>query len=100
MVTVTGAESPVASRAAPDSVGIVSFVADPLAGVVSVTAGAVVSTLNVLALLVPVCAVLSSWVAWVVYVPSASGDAVVVHEVPVRVTGIVWTTAPFVSEPA
>ena len=40
MRTVTVVESPVLLPAAPLSVGVVSLVAEPLAGVVSVTAGA------------------------------------------------------------
>ena len=44
--TVTVAESPAALPALPASVGVVSFVAEPSAGEVSVTAGGVVSPLE------------------------------------------------------
>ncbi len=42
------------------------FVAAPSAGDVTVTAGAVVSTVNVLAVLVPVLPAVSDCVAWTV----------------------------------
>ncbi len=52
--------------AAPLSAGVVEFVAEPSAGDVTVTAGAVVSTVNVLAVLVPVLPAVSVCVAWTV----------------------------------
>jgi hypothetical protein len=66
MFTVTDALSPVRLPAAPLYVGVVSLVRVPSAGRVSVTTGAVVSTTNVFAALVPLLPAASLCVAWAV----------------------------------
>jgi hypothetical protein len=70
--TVTVAKSPPALPAIPAKVGVEFDRAAPLAGCVSVTLGAVVSTVNVFAELEPVVPKMFCCVAWEVYVPSAS----------------------------
>src|SRR5579884_1259153 len=65
-------ESPAAVPAAPLKAGFGSFRELPLAGAVRVTAGAFVSTVNVLAVLVPVLPAASVCCACTVYVPSGS----------------------------
>ena len=55
--------SPAALPAAPEYAGVVSLVREPSAGAVNVTLGAVVSTTNVLAVLVPLFPAVSLWVA-------------------------------------
>ncbi len=67
--------------APPLSVGVVSFVMCPTGGAVRVTPGCVVSTVNRRGALYAVSELLSSWVAYATYVPSASaGDADTDHE--------------------
>ncbi len=66
MFTVTDALSPATLPAAPLYVGVVSFVRVASAGKVSVTNGAVVSTMNVCAALVPLFPAASLCVAWAV----------------------------------
>jgi hypothetical protein len=51
---VTGVESPDAVPAEPENVGVLLLTVDPLAGLVKVTIGAVVSTVKVVGVLVPV----------------------------------------------
>ena len=87
--------------AAPLSVGVVSLVLElPLAGVVSVMAGGVGSTVNVCGALNPVLPAASVCWACAVYVPAASaGEPLIVHVVPLRVAVRVWTGAPATVEP-
>ena len=86
-------ESPVALPAAPLSVGVVEFVEESSAGDVKVTAGALVSTVNVFAELVAVLPVVLVCVACTVYVPWAS-FALVDQVAPERVTFSVWWSVP------
>ena len=76
----------------------------PLTGVLSVTLGGVVSTVQVTAALVPVFAAgvaLSLCVACAVYVPSPSAEASNVHVPPPLTFGVtVWSSAPPVVAPA
>src|ERR671934_146798 len=100
MLTVIVLVPPTAVPAAPESVGVVFFVDAPFAGVERPTAGAVVSTRNVLAPLKPVLPAESSCWARTVYVPSASaGEGFVDHELPETVVVNVWTGVPEALEP-
>ena len=98
---VTVVESPVALPAVPAKLGVVSVVDAPSPGTVTVTAGAVVSTTNVLGALTPSGPSVCVWRARAVYVPSASAVAsTAVHPVPVRVTLSSRTGVPEVPVPA
>ena len=81
--------------------GVASLIRAPSAGAAIATAGAVVSTTNVLAALVPVFPAVSACDACAVYVPSASaGEPSTVHVPPLRVAVSVWTGEPVAVAPA
>src|SRR5215207_6251125 len=92
--TVTSLESPAAVPAAPDRTGVGSVVSAPSAGLVTVTTGAVVSTVKLRAALVPLLPASSACSATTVYAPVASVGAVVDQEPPDRVGVSVWSGAP------
>src|SRR5206468_1077594 len=98
----TVALSPARMPAVPLKVGVVSLVELPLAGVTRLTTGAVVSTTNVLSVLVPVLPAASDWEARAVYVPSgrAAESTVYAPVPPLRVAVRVWTAEPDTVEPA
>ena len=60
------ARSPVVVPAEPEIAGVLLAVVLPAGGEVRVTIGAVVSTVNVRAALLPVLPLLSFWLAWAV----------------------------------
>src|SRR5579884_3989220 len=93
-------ESPAAVPAAPPRAGVVLFVNVPLTGAVKVTAGGVVSMVNVLGALVPTMPALFACCATAVYVPCASAGEATDQAPPLAVAVSVSTTLPPVVAPA
>src|SRR5205085_9922627 len=101
MLTVMVAESPAAVPAAPRKPGVPLLVTAPLLGAVRVTAGGVVSTVKVAALLSPVLPAASDCCACAVYVPSASAGAATTDQAPALAVAVsVSTGVPVALPPA
>src|SRR3954470_14095486 len=93
-LTATACWSPEAVPTAPASAGVSSPVAEPFAGLVSVSAGAVVSSVKVAAAL-PVLPAGSVWRASTVYGPSGERVDAVADQWPGDVVAAsVWSTVP------
>jgi len=99
-LTVAVDESPTAVPMVPLNAGFGAFVEVPSAGAERATAGAIVSSLNVIGWLRPTFPAWSACSAWPVYVPSPSAPAATLYDPAGPLTVLrTWSGVPVGADP-